>query len=90
MHQLRDGYQVSQRDVGPGEKGFVLEELALKHLQGHIQLCQCGRQRLRRDQLTQENREHHLMGRQAEWGFRGRHSYLTSRAAPETLDVNGP
>lgn len=65
MHQLSDGYQISQGDVGPGEKGLVLEELVLKQLKGCIQLSQCGCQHLRRHWLTQENREHHLAGGKA-------------------------
>ena len=74
MHQLCDGYQVSQGDMGPNEKGLVLEELVLKQLQGHIQLSKGGRQHLRRYWLTQENREHHLVGGEAKQRIRGQPS----------------
>lgn len=75
--------------MGPGEKGFVLEELAPQAPAGpHPTLpvwpLASG------ETSSPRKTGDHLMGRQAEWGFRGRHSYLTSRAAPETLDVNGP
>lgn len=68
MHQLCDGHQVSHGDLGTSKEGLVPQELVLKQLQAPVQLCQCGRQRLRGHRLAQEHREQQLVGQQVQGG----------------------